>query len=133
MSEAGVYAFNYTVGIHEYISGEGRTLAVLETLLSLRLDTVEESFPLMFSYPPPPPPPVYRLFPTFGRQTVSSPLALRGTARDVAPILKASVNTVSLVLPYGHPLEWSVESSFRGEIGERSTSRRRNVHRPTPD
>ena len=44
-----------------YLLKARRTLGVLETLLSLRLDT--RSFPLMFSYSEA----VYRLFPTFGQ------------------------------------------------------------------
>ena len=105
-----------------YIYIRGRTLAVLETLLSSRLDT-EKSFPLMFS----PPAACLSFIPDIWttNRRLGRP-ALRGTLRDVALILKASVNTVLHRAPWtlsngqsNPPFEGRVKGQrLNGNVGE---------------
>lgn len=71
MSEAGVYAFNYTVGIHEYIyiypgKDSRRLRNAIELTARYRVELPSD---VLLSSTSSSPPPVYRLFPTFGRQT----------------------------------------------------------------
>ena len=92
-----------------YLLKARRTLGVLETLLSLRLDT--RSFPLMFSYSEA----VYRLFPDIWTTVLGS--------RDTELRVLRSDPQSHRVSPYGHTgvhRGWPVEStSFSGGEGDR--------------
>lgn len=119
MSEAGVYAFNYTVGIHEYIyiypgKDSRRLRNAIELTARYRVELPSDV--LLSSSPAA----CLSFIPDIW--TTNRRLA-RASAEHCATSSKPPL-TPCYSSPYGRyfgPLEWPVESSFRG-IGERSTS-----------
>lgn len=139
MSEAGVYAFNYTVGIHEYIyiypgKDSRRLRNAIELTARYRVELPSD---VLLSSTSSSPAACLSFIPdiwTTNRRLARA--SLRGTLRDV---LKASVNTVLLValwtllLSNGQlnpPFGGSVKGQrLNGNVGES----RETVYRPTPD
>lgn len=126
MSEAGVYAFNYTVGIHEYIyiysrKDSRRLRNAIELTARYRGELPSD---VLLSSPPAAClsfiPDIWTTNRRLGRP------ALRGTLRDVALILKASVNTVLHRAPWtlsngqsNPPFEGRVKGQrLNGNVGE---------------